>query len=80
MQREKLIKIVIFYKTWETTNIKLMEILMMKLQRIFETSNLKEIEGHQIIIVIKLTTVIDYSQKSSDLTDKKINVETFHRK
>ena len=79
MQREKLIKIVIFYKTWETTNIKLMEILMMKLQRMFETSNLKEIEAHQII-VIKLTTVIDYSQKSSDLTDKKINVETFHRK
>ena len=51
----------------------------MKLKQISETSKLKEIKGHQIF-VIKLTTVINYSQKSWDLTDDKRNVETFDHK
>ena len=58
---------------------KLLVISMMKLQRMFETNDFKEIEGHQLF-VIKLTAVVNYSQKSSDITDKKIDVETFDQK
>ena len=58
---------------------KLLVISMMKLQRMFETNDFKEIERHQLF-VIKLTTVINCSQKSSDITDKKIDDETFDQK
>ena len=58
---------------------KLLVISMMKLQRMFETNYFKEIERHQLSVV-KLTTVINCSQKSSDITDKKIDDETFDQK
>ena len=58
---------------------KLLVISMMKLQRMFETNYSKEIEGHHFF-VIKLTTVINCSQKSSDIMDKKIDDETVDQK
>ena len=58
---------------------KLLVISMMKLQRMFETNDSKEIERHQLFVT-KLTAVINCSQKSSDITDKKIDDETFDQK